>query len=209
MIQAGTRLRWFSGVIVGLALLSPIKPGHAAGAPPASVVVTNPVTLNPAAPNPVTIVNPALPPSTVTVGNSVATTDVTAASQPFQKTCHLNPFTAFANCDFEFTVPQGKTLVIEYVSYQLEYPEPDATLVFAAVQGIGGNDVANVPVPPMLNNVASEVGTNTSVVSTGAPTHILLRAGESLQMFFRSNHVDPAHTSLLQAFASGHLENNP
>ena len=208
MIQAGTGLRWLSGIVSGLALLAPIESGQAASGPPATpVIVTNPVTLNPATPNPVTIANPSLPPSTVTVGNSVATTDVTAASQPFQKNCNLLPFTAFATCDFEFTVPQGKTLVIEYVSYMLEYPEADATLVLA--QTVGASQQANLPVPPMLNNVASEVGTNTSVVSTGVPTHILLRSGESLQLFFRSNHVNPAFTSILQAFASGHLENNP
>jgi hypothetical protein len=177
---------------------------------PDPVVVINPVTLNPAAPNPVTIVTPpGAPPSTVNIGNTVSVKDVNRAlAQPFQTSCSLLPFKSFDECDFGFTVPAGKTLVISYVSYLLQYPDGDSRLEFAYLTNTFGTQ-AFLPIAAPLNGVPTQVGSAGTVVSSGGPAHILFFSGDPLAARFWSNHVSSGFSSTLSIFVSGHLEDNP
>lgn len=215
MLRIGSFIRVAGKAFVLIGVLSAalgltVSPNAIAADRPDPVVVVNPVTLNPATPNPVTIVNPpGAPPSTVSIGNTVSVKDVNRAlAQPFQTACDLNEFTAVAACDFGFTVPAGKTLVISYISYLLQYPEADATLEFAYLSN-SFQTQAYLPIAPTLHGVPSQVGSNASVASSGSPTNILFFAGDKLSAHFWSNHVDTHFSSVLTIFASGHLEDTP
>src|SRR5262249_40698359 len=82
-----------------------------------NVHVTNPVTLNPATPNPVTIVNPAgAPPSTVTVANPLTAADIAKALGIGQPVMFSSTFTENPGFSSSFHVPANQRLVIEYVS---------------------------------------------------------------------------------------------
>jgi hypothetical protein len=102
----------------------PGAPAQAQGGPPAfSVVVSNPVTLNPNSPNPVTITNPpGAPPSTVNVGNPAelagAIAKAQAVVQPFRAQTHCNPqvLNVSRNCRNDDVITPGNARVIlEYV----------------------------------------------------------------------------------------------
>ena len=207
-IKTVTRLAAMAGALCAAITLIALPVAMAADRPD-PVVVVNPVTLNPAAPNPVTIVNPpGAPPSTVSIGNTVSVKDVNRPlAQPVQLACNLVQFSGFAECDFGFTVPAGKTLVVSYVSYLLQYPDADSKLVFAYLTNTFQTQ-AFLHVPPTENGVPSQVGSNTSVATSGEATHIVFFAGDPLAARFWSNHVNAQFTSTLSIFVSGHLEDN-
>jgi hypothetical protein len=173
----------------------PIQTARSQARPSTPVTVENPVTLNPNAPNPVTIVEPP----------TVSVIDVNRPSaQPVYVQC--NQIVPSRTCVFNYTVPAGKTLVVTNVSYQIQYPLSDAKLT--AIQLSDGNFSRSfyLPVAPTLNNVPNQVATNGSTVSFGMETHYLFFTGEGVEMFWQQTQQNPAF-SILQSFTiSGHLE---
>ena len=104
-------------VLCGVAALVLPAQVHAANSPD-RVIVVNPVTLNPATPNPVTIVNPPGAPSTVTVANPVSAEDIAKAlgvQHPFtaQLNCSSAPGT---NCTTTLPASPGQRTVVEYIA---------------------------------------------------------------------------------------------
>ena len=97
-------------------------PGQAvaAGPPPVGVIVDNPVTLNPATPNPVTITNPpGAPPSTITIANPVSAADIAKAlgvQHPFTANQACDGFGGAALCTVQFAEPANQRTVVEYIS---------------------------------------------------------------------------------------------
>jgi hypothetical protein len=90
-------------------------PGQAA-APPFDVIVDNPITLNPATPNPVTITNPpGAPPSTVTIANPVSAADIAKALGVQHPTALDFAIEANANSP-TFNVPANQRLIIEFAA---------------------------------------------------------------------------------------------
>ena len=73
-----------TALCAALAAAAPSFPAYA-DEPPHPVVVTNPVTLNPATPNPVTIVNPPNARSTVTVGNPAEIAKAQGIQHPYAR----------------------------------------------------------------------------------------------------------------------------
>lgn len=101
-------------------------PGQAvaAGPPSFDVIVDNPVTLNPATPNPVTITNPpGTPPSTVTIANPVGAADIAKAlgiQHPFTANEACDAFSGPVFCTVQFAQPANQRTVVEYISGRCE-----------------------------------------------------------------------------------------
>lgn len=96
----------------------------AAGPPAFDVTVDNPVTLNPATPNPVTITNPpGAPPSTVTIANPVSAADIAKAlgvQHPFTANEACDAFGGPVLCTVQFAEPANQRTVVEYISGRCE-----------------------------------------------------------------------------------------
>jgi hypothetical protein len=112
------------------------------------VTVQNPITLNPATPNPVTIVNPPnAPPSTVTIGNP----DAIAAS--IRKVTPYSVSLAFSASNGQGIgaqgtlplPPAGKLLVVEYFAASCHSTAPPLTMVFFSIV-----DETSSTVPPNI-----------------------------------------------------------
>jgi hypothetical protein len=167
------------------------------------VVVTNPVSLNPATSNPVVIANPG--PVPVTFSSPAAMRDADRPSaQPIYLRCGL--LTPERACLFTYTVPAGKVLIVTNVSYQMQYPLPDSRLTSVALCSNGCGQQYFLPVAPTQNNVPNEVASNGSTVSFGAATQLFFRAGDGIQALFQMTPQDPRFSIEQQINISGHLE---
>jgi hypothetical protein len=190
----------------GLAALLGQSTSAVAAQPAQTVVVTNPVSLNPATSNPVVIANPGPVPVTLS-GAAVTRNADRPSAQPVYLSCNL--ITPERTCAFNYTVPSGKTLIVTNVSYQMQYPLSDSRLTAVTLCSNGCGEEYFLPVAPTLNNVPNEVSTNGSTVSFGTATQLFFRAGESIQAFYQMTPQNPAFSIEQQINVAGHLEDTP
>ena len=142
-------------IMIAIALSVPTI-GDAAGPDTGiNVNVLNPVTLNPAAPNPVTIVNPAgAPPSTVTVANPVTAADIAKAlgiGQPVMFSTGLGN----TGVSTKFQVPAAQRLVIEYVSGSCFVGNASIDELAIVVRDAAGHAVASTAVNLSVSSIGS------------------------------------------------------
>ena len=117
------------------------------------VLVVNPVSLNPATPNPVTIVNPGGAPSAVTVTNTVTVQNRDEPGRnPYQESSGVVCTSDRCIADFP-VVPAGHRLVVTFVSAFIE-PPPIGVHGVLSLKGRGGDLV----VFPMVANTDAAVG---------------------------------------------------
>jgi hypothetical protein len=138
MFGIGTLVRISATVTVTGVLCAVSWPGQAA-APAFDVIVDNPITLNPATPNPVTVVSPPNAPLTVNIGNPAAIAKAEGIQHPFSTEIQCQA-TNGAPCEATFNAPPNQRLVLEYIgahcgmssTAQLAFAEIGATNAGAA-----------------------------------------------------------------------------
>jgi hypothetical protein len=112
-------------------------------------------------------------------------------------------------CVFDYTVPPGKTLIVTYVSYEIQYPLNDSRLTLVELCTNPCARESFLPVAPTQNNVRNQVSTNGSTVSFGTATQLFFLAGEGIEAFYLQTDQDPAFSILQKFNISGHLEDAP
>jgi hypothetical protein len=162
------------------------------------VLVVNPVSLNPATPNPVTIVNPGGAPSAVTVNGTVTVQNRDEPGRnPYQESTGTACTTVPPVCIASFpVVPAGHRLVVTFVS---AFIQPSLTGIRGAlaIEGLSGD----VAVFPFTSTIGS--------ASAAQPMTFYFEAGQVPQVKFEGPPLDvPAITGAL-ASMTGYLVEVP
>ena len=159
------------------------------------VLVVNPVTLNPATPNPVTIVNPGGAPSAVTVNGTVTVQNRDEPGRnPYQESSGTLCTADQCVADFP-VVPAGHRLVVTFVTAFIQ-PPPVGVRGTLAIKGKG--DVANFPMVP-----------NVAVASAAQPMTFYFEAGDVPEVTMRAPIIDLATTTGAIASMTGYLVELP